>query len=198
MCRALLELIKRDIKPRDIMTRAAFENAMVPISYQASIAHVVPPHPIDRMQDGSCNVTSAGTTRFHVVVENPTSHHCKLQMAAAWQVLIMALGGSTNAVLHLIAMARAAGVEVTLDDFQARFKAPTSIDCPSHLVVSLHLMHPCPTDISVQQSMRLAPVEWWAGSWAHKTHGVTAEPQKCACCVMTNLVQEHDQGRSQI
>ncbi len=31
----------------------------------------------------------------------------------------MALGGSTNAVLHLIAMARAAGVEVTLDDFQA-------------------------------------------------------------------------------
>ena len=30
----------------------------------------------------------------------------------------MALGGSTNAVLHLIAMARSAGVEVTLDDFQ--------------------------------------------------------------------------------
>ena len=32
----------------------------------------------------------------------------------------MALGGSTNAVLHLIAMARAAAVEVTLDDFQVR------------------------------------------------------------------------------
>ncbi|KAI0238723.1 hypothetical protein L0F63_005695 [Massospora cicadina] len=56
--RALLE---KDIKPRDIMTRKAFENAMV---------------------------------------------------------VVMALGGSTNAVLHLIAMARAVGVELTLDDFQ--------------------------------------------------------------------------------
>jgi len=34
-------------------------------------------------------------------------------------VLVMALGGSTNAVLHLIAIARAAGVELELDDFQA-------------------------------------------------------------------------------
>ena len=33
-------------------------------------------------------------------------------------VLVMATGGSTNAVLHLIAMANACGVEVTLDDFQ--------------------------------------------------------------------------------
>jgi dihydroxy-acid dehydratase len=32
--------------------------------------------------------------------------------------MVMALGGSTNAVLHLIAMARAAGVELTIDDFQ--------------------------------------------------------------------------------
>jgi dihydroxy-acid dehydratase len=31
--------------------------------------------------------------------------------------LIITLGGSTNAVLHLIAMADAVGVEVTLDDF---------------------------------------------------------------------------------
>jgi dihydroxy-acid dehydratase len=30
----------------------------------------------------------------------------------------MVLGGSTNAVLHLIAMAHAVGVEVTIDDFQ--------------------------------------------------------------------------------
>nr|VFK60103.1 MAG: dihydroxy-acid dehydratase [Candidatus Kentron sp. TUN] len=57
--RALLE---RDIKPRDIMTRAAFENAMV---------------------------------------------------------ILMALGGSTNAVLHLIAMARAVEVDLGIDDFQA-------------------------------------------------------------------------------
>jgi dihydroxy-acid dehydratase len=59
---AILHLLERDIKPRDIMTRAAFENAMV---------------------------------------------------------LIMALGGSTNAVLHLIAMARSVDVPLTLDDFQS-------------------------------------------------------------------------------
>ncbi|MCR4332694.1 MAG: dihydroxy-acid dehydratase, partial [Sulfuricaulis sp.] len=33
--------------------------------------------------------------------------------------IVMALGGSTNAVLHLIAMARAVGVPLTIDDFQA-------------------------------------------------------------------------------
>lgn len=59
--KAILKLLERDIKPRDIMTRAAFENAMV---------------------------------------------------------LVMALGGSTNAVLHLIAMARAVEVPLTIDDFQ--------------------------------------------------------------------------------
>jgi dihydroxy-acid dehydratase len=59
---AIRVLLERDIKPRDIMTRAAFENAMVVVSV---------------------------------------------------------LGGSTNAVLHLLAMARAAGVELALDDFQA-------------------------------------------------------------------------------
>lgn len=59
---AIRLLLEKDIKPRDIMTREAFENAMV---------------------------------------------------------LIMALGGSTNAVLHLIAMARAAKVELSIGDFQA-------------------------------------------------------------------------------
>ncbi|TWU51050.1 Dihydroxy-acid dehydratase [Rubripirellula tenax] len=59
---AILELLKKDIKPRDIMTRAAFENAMV---------------------------------------------------------TVMALGGSTNAVLHLIAMARSVDVPLTIDDFQS-------------------------------------------------------------------------------
>ncbi|MBI2801923.1 MAG: dihydroxy-acid dehydratase [Gammaproteobacteria bacterium] len=59
---AIRVLLERDIKPRDIMTRAAFENAMV---------------------------------------------------------VVTVLGGSTNAVLHLIAMARAADVTLTLDDFQA-------------------------------------------------------------------------------
>ncbi len=59
--KALLNLLERDIKPRDIMTRAAFENAMN---------------------------------------------------------LIMAVGGSTNAVLHLLAMARSVEVDLTIDDFQ--------------------------------------------------------------------------------
>jgi len=33
--------------------------------------------------------------------------------------VVMALGGSTNAVLHLVAIARSAGVDLTIDDFQA-------------------------------------------------------------------------------
>src|SRR6202050_3169246 len=59
---AIRNLLELDLKPRDIMTREAFENAMV---------------------------------------------------------LVTVLGGSTNAVLHLIAMARAAGVSLTIDDFQS-------------------------------------------------------------------------------
>ena len=58
---AIKNLLELDIKPRDIMTREAFENAMV---------------------------------------------------------LVSALGGSTNAVLHLLAIARSVGVELSLDDFQ--------------------------------------------------------------------------------
>lgn len=58
---SMLNLIQKDIKPRDILTPEAFENAMT---------------------------------------------------------LIMILGGSTNAVLHLIAMAKAANIELTIDDFQ--------------------------------------------------------------------------------
>ncbi|MFG0255176.1 MAG: dihydroxy-acid dehydratase, partial [Rhodopirellula sp. JB053] len=59
--KAILNLLEKDIKPRDIMTREAFEDAMV---------------------------------------------------------TLMALGGSTNAVLHLIAMARAVDVPLTIEDFQ--------------------------------------------------------------------------------
>jgi dihydroxy-acid dehydratase len=58
---AVRQLMELDIKPRDIMTREAFENAMA---------------------------------------------------------IVSALGGSTNAVLHLIAMARSVDVDLTLDDFQ--------------------------------------------------------------------------------
>ncbi len=59
--KAIRHLMEIDLKPRDIMTRAAFENAMV---------------------------------------------------------IVVALGGSTNAVLHLIAMARSVGIDLRLDDFQ--------------------------------------------------------------------------------
>ena len=59
---AMRNLLQMDLKPRDIMTRAAFENAMV---------------------------------------------------------VVTVLGGSTNAVLHLLAMARAVGVPLELSDFQA-------------------------------------------------------------------------------
>ncbi len=58
---AIRTLLERDIKPRDIMTRRAFENAIT---------------------------------------------------------VVMAVGGSTNAVLHLIAMARSVGVPLAIDDFQ--------------------------------------------------------------------------------
>ena len=57
---AVLELLKKDIKPSDIMTKAAFENAIT---------------------------------------------------------VVIALGGSTNAVLHILAMANAAKVDIKLDDF---------------------------------------------------------------------------------
>ena len=60
--KAIKYLLKEDIKPREIMTRDAFENAMV---------------------------------------------------------LVTALGGSTNAVLHLLAMARSVNIDLTIDDFQS-------------------------------------------------------------------------------
>ncbi|PRY55074.1 dihydroxy-acid dehydratase [Arcticibacter pallidicorallinus] len=60
--KAIKLLLERDIKPKDIMTKEAFENAIV---------------------------------------------------------TLMVLGGSTNAVLHLIAMAKSVDVELTQDDFQA-------------------------------------------------------------------------------
>ena len=58
--RAIMNLLEKDLKPSDIMTKEAFENAIT---------------------------------------------------------VVIALGGSTNAVLHLLAMAHAVGVELQLDDF---------------------------------------------------------------------------------
>ena len=59
--KAIQTLLEKDIKPKDIMTRKAFENAMT---------------------------------------------------------MVTVLGGSTNAVMHLIAMANSVDIELTLDDFK--------------------------------------------------------------------------------
>lgn len=83
--KAIYHCLKQDIKPLDIMTRKAFENAIT---------------------------------------------------------VVMALGGSTNAVLHLIAMARSASVDITLEDFQTiSDKTPMLADLkPSgkYLMEALH------------------------------------------------------------
>ncbi|MBP9770674.1 dihydroxy-acid dehydratase [Candidatus Gracilibacteria bacterium] len=81
----LIELIKLDLKPRDIMTKKSFENA-------ATVA--------------------------------------------------LALGGSTNAVLHLVAMAYTAGVDFTMEDFsRISDKTPQLTDMKpggKYLTVDLH------------------------------------------------------------
>jgi dihydroxy-acid dehydratase len=83
--KVLLEAIRKDLKPRDIVTRKAIENAVA---------------------------------------------------------VIMATGGSTNAVLHFLAIAHAAEVEWTIDDFE-RIRKRTPVICdlkPSgkYLAVDLH------------------------------------------------------------
>jgi dihydroxy-acid dehydratase len=81
----LIEAIKKDLKPRDIVTRRSIENAVA---------------------------------------------------------VIMAIGGSTNAVLHFLAIAHAAGVQWSIDDFErVRQKTPVLCDLkPSgqYLAVDLH------------------------------------------------------------
>lgn len=83
--KVLMEAIRKDLKPRDIVTRKSIENAVA---------------------------------------------------------VIMATGGSTNAVLHFLAIAHAAGVEWTIDDFE-RVRRRTPVICdlkPSgkYLAVDLH------------------------------------------------------------
>ncbi len=82
--RTLVDLIARDLRPRQIMTRGAFENAIS---------------------------------------------------------VVMAVGGSTNAVLHLLAMAHAAEVELELDDFERiRERVPVIADMkPSGRYVATNL-----------------------------------------------------------
>ena len=81
----LVEAVKANIRPRDLLTREAFENAIS---------------------------------------------------------VIMAVGGSTNSVLHLLAIARTAGVDLSIDDFEAiRQRVPVICDLkPSgrYVTVDLH------------------------------------------------------------
>ena len=92
---AVLELIKRGMRPLDIMTREAFENAIT---------------------------------------------------------VVIALGGSTNAVLHLLAIAHTAGVKLELDDFTRIGKrVPVLADLkPSgqlpHGGTGRHRRHPAPDE----------------------------------------------------
>ena len=83
--RVLVEAVRRDLKPRDIVTRKSIENAVA---------------------------------------------------------VIMAIGGSTNAVLHFLAIAHAAGVEWSIDDFErVRKNVPVLCDLkPSgkYLAIDLH------------------------------------------------------------
>ena len=75
--RAVLGMLKTGLRPKDIMTKAAFTNALT---------------------------------------------------------MVMATGGSTNAVLHFLAIARAVGVELSLDDFQVQLASTADQHCsmPSH------------------------------------------------------------------
>ena len=83
---AVLNLIKKGIRPKDIMTKKAFENAIT---------------------------------------------------------VVAALGGSTNAVLHLLAIAHAAGVKLTIDDFtRVGKRVPVLADLkPSGKFVMADLIH---------------------------------------------------------
>jgi dihydroxy-acid dehydratase len=84
--KVLVDAIRRRLRPRQILTRKAFENGIA---------------------------------------------------------VVMAIGGSTNAVLHLLAIARAAGVPLSLDDFEAiRARVPVLCDLkPSGHFVATDLHH---------------------------------------------------------
>jgi dihydroxy-acid dehydratase len=90
---AILNLLEKDIKPRDILTPKAFHNAIV--------------------------ITMAlGMARRRLRLDHlPVDVDCDVQPR---HYIDWCPGGSTNAVLHLLAMARAADVPLTIDDFQVR------------------------------------------------------------------------------
>ena len=72
----------------------------------------------------------AGETLLKLIEEDLTPR--KIMTRAAFEnaiTVVMATGGSTNAVLHLMAIAHAAGVELNLDDFETiRERTPHLVD----------------------------------------------------------------------
>ena len=71
-------------------------------------------------QDKRDECLRAGEAIRHLLEENITPSDIITRASIENAIVVtMVLGGSTNAVLHLIAIARAAGVDLTLDDFQA-------------------------------------------------------------------------------
>ena len=71
-------------------------------------------------QDKRDECLRAGGAIRHLLEENITPSDIITRASIENAIVVtMVLGGSTNAVLHLIAIARAAGADLTLDDFQA-------------------------------------------------------------------------------
>src|SRR5215470_3547048 len=126
--RALVEAIKRDLKPRDIITRKSIENAIA---------------------------------------------------------LVMATGGSTNAVLHYLAIAAAAEVPWTIDDFERiRKKVPVLCDLkPSgkYVAVDFHRAGGVPQVLKMLMNAGLVHGDCMTitgRTLAHELESVPAEPRR--------------------
>ena len=70
-------------------------------------------------KDKRAELEKLGTAIYHLLKEDLKPDDIMTKKSFENSItLVMALGGSTNAVLHLIAMAKTAGIDITLKDFQ--------------------------------------------------------------------------------
>ncbi len=95
-------------------------------------------------EDDETAVAAADAARFLVRAIDAGIRPRQVLTRAAFEnaiTVVMAVGGSTNAVLHLLAIADAAGVSLTLDDFEAiRKRTPVICDLkPSGRFVTVDL-----------------------------------------------------------
>jgi dihydroxy-acid dehydratase len=100
------------------------------------------------------NATRAGEVVFQAVRQRRLPRKILTRNAFENAIaVVMAIGGSTNAVLHLLAIARAAGVPLTLDDFEtARTRVPVLCDLkPSgrYVTTDLHRAGGIPQVMSI-------------------------------------------------